>query len=156
MTLTTAAPAFRYLGTTDHMQECQACGRVDLRATVALEMLDADGNGGEVVYYGSHCAARALGVKGGARTVLANAAAARSHTLEMARIARGTLAHYGLPTTGTPTLRELREPLWKFVEAHSNARWMEGSTADSNRALLLESLAAWQGYIRAAALLVAA
>jgi hypothetical protein len=150
-----ATTAFRYLGTTDHMQECERCGRVDLRATVALAVLDADGNTEDVTYYGSTCAARALGVRGGARAVLASATAARSHTLEMARIARGTLAHYGLPETGTPTLRELREPLWRFVEAHSSARWMENSTADSNRALLLESLAEWQRYIREAALLVA-
>jgi hypothetical protein len=151
---TATAPRFRYLGTTDHMQECEKCGRVDLRATVALATLDADGNTEDVVYYGSTCAARALGIPGGGRAVLSAARVARDNTLELARIARGTLEFYGLPTTGTPSLRELREPLWKFVEAHSNARWMEGSTADGNRALLLESLAHWQRLIREAALLV--
>jgi hypothetical protein len=156
MATTTAAPAFRYLGTTDHMQECQRCGRVDLRATVALMLRDADGDTGEVVYYGSSCAARALGIRGGSRAVLNNARVARDNTLLLAKMGRETLAHYGLPETGTPTLRELRAPLWKFVESHASASWMEGSTADTNRARLLECLAEWQRYIRDAALLVAA
>jgi hypothetical protein len=153
MTTTTVAPAFRYLGITDECVECQRCGRVDLRSTVVLAVLDEDGNTEDVTYYGSHCAARALGIQGGGRAVLSAARVAHDSTNELAKMARGVLAFYGLPETGTPSLRELREPLWKFVEAHSNARWMEGSTADENRARLLECLAAWQRYIRDAAAL---
>jgi len=58
----TTAKAFRVLGTTDHVTVCWLCGRDELRGTIALEVLDADGNAtGTVVYYGSSCGARAAG-----------------------------------------------------------------------------------------------
>jgi hypothetical protein len=50
------------LGTTTDVPECGLCGRDDLRYTIALQPLDADGNAdGEVVYFGSDCGARAAG-----------------------------------------------------------------------------------------------
>jgi len=55
---------FKILGTTDDVTECGVCGRVELRATVAIVALDADGNeDGEPVYAGTSCAARKVGVK---------------------------------------------------------------------------------------------
>ena len=51
-----------YLGTSDDVTTCECCGKPDLKSTVALSV-----DGGDPVYYGSDCAARALGrgVKGG-------------------------------------------------------------------------------------------
>jgi len=152
----TTAPAFRYIGITDECVECQCCGKTGLRSTVILAVLDADQNAEDVTYYGSTCAARALAVKGGGRAVLQSARWAHEKTLTAAESARQALAFYGLPEVGTPSLRELREPLWKYVDAHSNAMWMEGSTADENRARLVESLGRWQAQLAEAALLTRA
>jgi len=46
------------LGITDEVTTCECCGKSNLKRTVALD------NGGGVVYYGTSCAARALGMKG--------------------------------------------------------------------------------------------
>lgn len=48
---------FRVLGTSDEHETCELCGRTELKRTVALECVDT----GEVVYYGTDCAARAAG-----------------------------------------------------------------------------------------------
>lgn len=61
---TTTAPAFRVLGTTNDVTECEHCGRTELRGTIVLLPLDADGNAdAEPVYYGAVCGARAAGTK---------------------------------------------------------------------------------------------
>lgn len=91
---------FRYIGTTDECVQCQKCGRVDLRSTVVLAILDADGNPDEITYYGSTCAARALAVKGGGAAVRKAAEGARLKTLMAAHDARRTLRRYNLPETG--------------------------------------------------------
>ncbi|NBW19777.1 MAG: hypothetical protein EBR82_68570 [Caulobacteraceae bacterium] len=44
----------RCLGTDDSVNACDCCGRSDLKATVAFEV-----EGGEVLYFGVVCAARA-------------------------------------------------------------------------------------------------
>ncbi len=56
-----------FLGTTDEVSTCDCCGKTRLKSTVALSL-----NGGEAVYYGVVCAARAIGrsekeVRAGAR-----------------------------------------------------------------------------------------
>lgn len=57
-----AVKAFRILGTSDEVNECDLCGRVELKSTVALQPLDPDGGDiGQPVYYGCDCAARAAG-----------------------------------------------------------------------------------------------
>lgn len=66
--MATTAPAarrtFKVLGTTDDVTQCELCGKAELKGTVVLEFIDADGNGtGEVVYYGASCGARAAGWK---------------------------------------------------------------------------------------------
>jgi hypothetical protein len=51
--------AYRVLGTTDEVTTCEACGRPELKGTVVLQPLDADGNDdGEPCYYGSSCGAK--------------------------------------------------------------------------------------------------
>ena len=47
-------------GTTDEVTVCACCGKKNLRNTVILEVVDGD-NAGDVLHFGSHCAARALG-----------------------------------------------------------------------------------------------
>lgn len=53
---------FKVLGTVDDITDCDQCGRDDLKSTVALAELDADGNEtGGILYMGSDCAAKAAG-----------------------------------------------------------------------------------------------
>lgn len=46
----------RALGTDDSINECDCCGRVDLKFTVAIEL-----DSGEIVHYGQVCAGRNTG-----------------------------------------------------------------------------------------------
>lgn len=46
----------RFLGTTDEVTTCDCCGRTNLKKTIALMVNDFP------VYYGSECAAKALGM----------------------------------------------------------------------------------------------
>lgn len=57
------APRFRLLGICDDVTACDCCGKQELKCTMALEELDADGNAVGEVYYGRDCGARALGWK---------------------------------------------------------------------------------------------
>lgn len=47
-------------GTTDEITVCACCGKKNLRNTVVLEIVEGV-NAGDVLHFGSHCAARALG-----------------------------------------------------------------------------------------------
>ena len=47
-------------GTTDEITTCACCGKKNLRNTVILEIAEGD-NAGDLLHFGSHCAARALG-----------------------------------------------------------------------------------------------
>lgn len=53
-------------GTTGDVTLCDLCGRNDLRKTVILATLDADGNEEERVNYGTDCASRVTGTKAAA------------------------------------------------------------------------------------------
>ncbi|MYT71187.1 MULTISPECIES: hypothetical protein [unclassified Streptomyces] len=56
-----ARPRWQIKGITDECTTCECCGRSNLRRTVALCPLDAEGNeGGGVSYYGTACAADTL------------------------------------------------------------------------------------------------
>jgi hypothetical protein len=60
----TSSPAFRILGTTNDVTECEHCGRTELKGTIVLAPLDADGNAeADPVHYGAVCGARAAGWK---------------------------------------------------------------------------------------------
>jgi hypothetical protein len=52
---------FRVGGTTDQITECELCGKPELKGTVQMIELDADGNAVADHYYGSTCAAKATG-----------------------------------------------------------------------------------------------
>lgn len=122
----------RYVGITDDETTCGQCGRVDLARTVVVEWLDDDGNGtGEIAYFGSTCAARALGARGvrvTGRQALAAATVARSRTLSEARDAVATLTHYGLPLTGGATREEILAAAPVFAQVHAHAVWASRTT----------------------------
>ncbi|MEV5085621.1 hypothetical protein AB0K74_45275 [Streptomyces sp. NPDC056159] len=46
---------------TDQITECELCGKVELRGTVQMIELDADGNDFADHYFGTTCAAKAAG-----------------------------------------------------------------------------------------------
>lgn len=54
-------PTYRILGTSDDVTVCECCGRSDLKSTVVLAALDAGGVVAAETYYGSSCAAKAVG-----------------------------------------------------------------------------------------------
>lgn len=91
---------FRYVGVTDECVTCEKCGKPNLRSTVVLGILDADGNTEDVTYYGSTCAARALTeIDGKRRTGKAVLQSARYAAEKLGREAadcREVLARYGL------------------------------------------------------------
>lgn len=85
-TMSATGPAYRVLGTTDELTTCQICGKPELRGTVVLEALDADGGTEGITYAGSTCAAKLTGRKSTA--IKSDAAAAdlkRSQAVEFAR-----------------------------------------------------------------------
>jgi hypothetical protein len=61
MTTDTARKVYKVLGTTDEVTECEHCGRTELKGTIRLGALDADGNVEGVTYFGAVCGARAAG-----------------------------------------------------------------------------------------------
>lgn len=121
------APRFRYIGTTDERTECDRCGKVDLKSTVIIATLDADGNDDAVVYYGSTCAARALSIKGGGRAALDFARFAHQQLITEAAAARATLDSYGLDVTGN-SKAAIFAAANRYATIHRAAHWAR--TAD--------------------------
>lgn len=54
------AGRYRLLGVDDEVTTCEHCGKADLKRTVVLSRIDADGNEEAVVRFGCDCAARAM------------------------------------------------------------------------------------------------
>lgn len=135
----------RYIGITDEETTCGHCGRVDLARTVVLEWLDADGNGtGEVSYFGSTCAARALaarGVRVTGRQALAAATVARSRTLTEGAYAEERLALY----SGPDAVALFRDRNRQWGTDLRSVEWAETALA--------ESIARWTSQVADAALL---
>lgn len=59
--MSVATRAYRVKGSTTDVTACGLCGREDLKGTVVLAELDADGNEIDVVYFGSDCGSKAAG-----------------------------------------------------------------------------------------------
>jgi coenzyme F420-reducing hydrogenase beta subunit len=149
---------FRYLGTTDETHICEKCGRDELKSVVMIVPLDAEGNDdGDVTYYGSTCAARALGVRGGGKAVLAAANGARLRTLMNAHDARRMLRAYGdLPEIGSLTEEQRRAGVHAYVR---NNRGVQAAIARDGGTVtdrLLEMLARKQAAIADAVLVAGA
>lgn len=115
---TTQTPTYRFIGTTDECTRCQCCGKNNLRSTVVLAVLDADGNEEIITYYGSSCAARALSIRGGGTYVRRAAGWASHKTIAAAADARRMLAHYGLPETGEPTAEQTWAAMKLYIARH--------------------------------------
>ena len=49
----------KIIGTTQDITDCECCGRTNLKKTVIVAVLDADGNTDSIAYYGTVCAAKA-------------------------------------------------------------------------------------------------
>lgn len=113
MGMTNTAPRFRFVGVTDETTTCEECGKPELRSTVVLALLDADGNVDEHVRYGSTCAARALGIPGGGVKVRKLATNAAYRTRAAAADARDVLGRYGVDESGVPADR------MKFLMAYT-------------------------------------
>ena len=149
----TAAPAYRYIGITDECVECQKCGKNELRSTVVLAMLDVDGNVEDITYYGSSCAAKALGIRGGGRGVLNSARAAHDQTIEIAKFARRTLEFYGLPLEGEPSEDVLRAARRLYVRSNNNVADLVARTGKTVTWYVLDMLNRKREEIALAALL---
>ena len=83
-TTQTTALTYRVLGTTDDITNCDQCGRDDLKSTVILGYLDADGNVEGVRYVGSDCGAKLSGQRG---SVIASDAKKADHAAREAATA---------------------------------------------------------------------
>jgi hypothetical protein len=59
--ITEGAMRMRAAGTTDEITTCECCGRENLKGTVIMMTVDADGNDIAQSFFGSTCAARAAG-----------------------------------------------------------------------------------------------
>lgn len=84
----------RYYGMTDECTTCEHCGKSGLKNTVVLEILDDDGNAEGATWYGTTCAAKALGRT--AASVRKDALAAHTQTREEAEWALRFFNKYNL------------------------------------------------------------
>lgn len=108
--------AYRVKGTTDEVTECELCGKPELKGTVMLTSLDADGNEeGDVSYFGTSCAAKAAGwtvkeVRAGVRRA-ADEERERERVRRIAvdEAAREFLADWYQEHYGTPDLQRASE-----------------------------------------------
>lgn len=75
-TTTTDRTRFKVLGIDRDRTDCDCCGKSNLKLTVMLGRLDADGTVGEVLWFGRDCAARATRLRrtGAAMETLASEA----------------------------------------------------------------------------------
>lgn len=96
--MTTTAPTFTFQGITDERHECDCCGKAGLKRTVALRPVE----GGEVVFYGTTCAALALLgrklTRTGAENAIASMNGERNNWREYADRLSKHFATAGLPS----------------------------------------------------------
>jgi hypothetical protein len=135
---------YRMIGSTDDVVECAKCGRVDLKMTVILELLDADGQPeGDPTYFGTTCAARALatrGVRVTAAKLADQARAADKHRKDQKRHALEMLTFYGLPVEPVDADRENLIP--------ARIRYFEQNPSAVGRYSFSERVAEWRAMAR--------
>ena len=71
---------YKIHGTTDDITTCDCCGRTSLKQTVALEVTEGH-DAGDVRFFGTHCAARAMGRPRSEAELIAKRAKARQQAL---------------------------------------------------------------------------
>jgi len=98
---------YRAFGTTEDITDCWHCGKADLKKTVKMRFLDADGNEYGETYIGTSCAAKLL--SGGkvnvklATKIMREAQAADHRKTEAVRFSRQMLAFF---EAAGPTMNE--------------------------------------------------
>ncbi len=88
------ATDYRVRGTTDDVTTCEKCGKIELKGTVILDVLDADGNAEEVTYVGTTCAAKMTGRRTTGAKIRQQAVNADYRRAEAVRNASEVLAYY--------------------------------------------------------------
>lgn len=152
ITTTATATNYRYIGITDETTTCECCGKANLRSTVVLSLLDTDGNHEETAFYGSTCAARALGERSGAH-VRKLARNAHWKTLQDANEARSMLAAYELPETGEIDRRTLNRAANLYRRNHFGAAWAADETWDGWKTRTLDMVQRMRAALAEAALI---
>lgn len=113
---------FRYIGVTDECTTCEQCGKPNLAKTIVIAALDADGTEEAILYYGSTCAARALGYgTGQGATVRKAATAAKQRTLNHAHEAQLMLDLYDVPADGDEY--DINQVAAIYRDNHAKAAW---------------------------------
>jgi hypothetical protein len=153
--MTATAAKFRFIGTTDECTECGLCGRMELRSTIVLAALDADGNDEEIVYYGSSCGAKALSWtgKGSSKKVLDTARSARTRLANEVSDARRMLAFYGLDGQQPFDRFTLAEAVNRFAHQHRNAGWASEKSGKDWQDMVWDMVARKTAIIRDAELI---
>lgn len=128
---------YRVRGTTDDVTSCDCCGRVNLKKTVVLEILDGEGNGtGEVRYFGTDCAAKASGwtqreVKAAAKDAdAAKRAEAARLSLQRAEAEIAAFHAWLQERTGKADVMEATNALGGFAAARAEYRSAVAAAAE--------------------------
>lgn len=120
-------------GITDERTQCDCCGLSGLKRTVALMPLDADGNengtADDVAYYGTSCAAKALGWRQG--KVTSAALTAQHKRNELDHYARRIISIYA-PIESAPVAVQAR-----IFHQRNRYRYRPGVSATKEVAKLL-------------------
>src|SRR5882724_9348214 len=111
--------SYRAMGTTDEITTCEVCGKPELKGTVMLGILDADGNTEEIVYAGSTCAARKVGGK--AARIRQDAANANYRRTQAVKFAHQQLADWEPIEGNRIAIRELYFTANPSARGHVNA-----------------------------------
>jgi hypothetical protein len=90
----TAMTTYNIHGTTDEVTICACCGKKNLRNTVVLEVAEGD-NAGDILHFGSHCAARALGQRTNKADVIVKQAKVRQRIAPVVDFVRANI-HRGI------------------------------------------------------------
>lgn len=122
----TEMTTYRVLGTTDEVTTCEICGREELKGTIVLGVLDADGNVEAEMYAGSSCGAKAAGRTGrnAAGKLRDEADAVTRKVKAEADDARKMREHYGWHR------RPFVEVVNEFRAAHYHAAWAASTTPE--------------------------
>lgn len=143
---------YRMIGTTDDVIDCARCGKPDLRMTVVLALVDAEGGEEGVTYFGTSCAAKVLaerGVRTTAAKVRDEARRAQDKRERDAAYAVERLDYYGLPATGVADAVTWADAVERFTQGNITALRNNPQMvpAESLRGLV----AGWQAAVKAVA-----
>lgn len=138
---------YRVLGTTDEVTTCEICGREELKGTIVLGVLDADGNVEAEMYAGSSCGAKAAGRKGrnAAVKLRDEADAATRKIRDEADDARKMLEHYQWDTVS------FNRVVMAFRMAHMSAAWAARTTLEQWQEMTRDMISRRESQIAAAA-----